>query len=588
MRSKGEGDGPSGEILGNLLLQKDLVFNRCPWMVSLTVPIARSCSNRMRPATLLVKGASTAKMNVDITIKNYRSFEDSHPARLQIGDGFTAVVGPNNAGKSSILRFFYELRHLFTLLGNIEVVKQGINGESTVFTPVPEVLDNGEIFCKFNERDLEITFETTNAAIGAKNDNQRIATKFVVTIPRNRNVWSLRVVLSGAILQANGGTFAGSTYQSGIGKVDFSNSLEIFRRLARTLYIPSFRNAINLGSNGKFYDITTGQAFVQSWRRLKTGNRRQDNEAAADVTELIRKIFGYKRLEINASENNETLQILVDGRSYGLHELGSGFSQFVLTLINAATERPAYVLIDEPELSLHATLQLQFLTTLGSFAQNGVLFATHSLGLARMAAENIYSIVRPSGGGSELRKLTDEPRLPELLGELSFSGYRELGFDGVLLVEGATDVKLFLELLRKYRKDGQFIIVPLGGDGLIKDGVETELAEVKRISENVVALIDSEKTNSDCPLPESRQAFLEVCARVNIKCYVLDRRAIENYFTDSALKHVLGEKYQALKPYTPLEAAEFGWAKSQNWRIASAMTVDELNETDLGEFLESL
>ncbi|MCH8284291.1 MAG: AAA family ATPase, partial [Chloroflexi bacterium] len=108
-------------------------------------------------------------MNVDITIKNYRSFEDSHPARLQIGDGFTAVVGPNNAGKSSILRFFYELRHLFTLLGNIEVVKQGINGESTVFTPVPEVLDNGEIFCKFNERDLEITFETTNAAIGAKN-----------------------------------------------------------------------------------------------------------------------------------------------------------------------------------------------------------------------------------------------------------------------------------------------------------------------------------------------------------------------------------------------------------------------------------
>jgi predicted ATPase len=176
-------------------------------------------------------------------------------------------------------------------------------------------------------------------------------------------------------------------------------------------------------STATYYDIRVGQAFVQAWRSLKTGNTRRENEAAAEVTDLIRRIFGHDRLEINASEDGQTIQVLIDGRSYGLHELGSGFTQFVLVLINAAVQKPSFVLIDEPELGLHATLQLQFLTTLGSFAKEGVLFATHSIGLARAAGELVYSLTRQGSGASKIQELGSEPRLSELLGELSFSGY---------------------------------------------------------------------------------------------------------------------------------------------------------------------
>ena len=62
-------------------------------------------------------------MHAELTIKNYRCFPDAKPARLILKSGFTAVVGPNNSGKSSLLRFFYELRGLFSglagLSGNI-------------------------------------------------------------------------------------------------------------------------------------------------------------------------------------------------------------------------------------------------------------------------------------------------------------------------------------------------------------------------------------------------------------------------------------------------------------------------------------
>jgi len=49
-------------------------------------------------------------------IKNYRCFSREAPAEICIRDGFTAFVGPNNSGKSSLLRLFYELRNIFAEL----------------------------------------------------------------------------------------------------------------------------------------------------------------------------------------------------------------------------------------------------------------------------------------------------------------------------------------------------------------------------------------------------------------------------------------------------------------------------------------
>src|SRR5690348_1964126 len=56
----------------------------------------------------------------DLTIKNYRCFADEEPARISVRPGFTAFLGPNNAGKSTMLRLFYELRTLFEMAGTVE------------------------------------------------------------------------------------------------------------------------------------------------------------------------------------------------------------------------------------------------------------------------------------------------------------------------------------------------------------------------------------------------------------------------------------------------------------------------------------
>jgi len=234
------------------------------------------------------------------------------------------------------------------------------------------------------------------------------------------------------------------------------------------------------------------------------------------------------------------------------------------------------------------SLQLDFLTTLTSYARKGVLFATHSIGLARSSADWIYSIRRIDEGVSELNDFEATSNLSEFLGELNFSGYRELGFNKILLVEGVTDVKTVQQFLRWHRKDHEIVLLPLGGSQFINGNCEAQLDEIKRISHHVFALIDSERASAETPLNPDRQAFVDVCKRAEIICQVLDRRAIENYFTDQAIKVVNSDKYQALEPYQALREAAYGWAKEQNWRIARHMEPQDLMETDLGQFLSSL
>src|SRR5204863_6081551 len=94
-------------------------------------------------------------MDVEITIKNYRCFSDEKPARLLLRNGFTAFVGPNNSGKSSLLKFFYEFRNLFALFsagGNAI----GSTYSATPFALAPSIQDTNEFFCNLNSRDLEI------------------------------------------------------------------------------------------------------------------------------------------------------------------------------------------------------------------------------------------------------------------------------------------------------------------------------------------------------------------------------------------------------------------------------------------------
>jgi ABC-type cobalamin/Fe3+-siderophores transport system ATPase subunit len=306
-----------------------------------------------------------------------------------------------------------------------------------------------------------------------------------------------------------------------------------------------------------------------------------------ELTDDIKRIFNFEELEINSSHDDQSLQLFINRKVYSLSELGSGLAQFILVLVNVAIQKPSYILIDEPELNLHPSLQLDFLTTLGRYATEGTLFATHSIGLARSSTENIYT-VKKTPRGSEVKPYDKNPGLLELLGELSYSTYREFGFEKILLVEGRTDIKTFQQFLRKYRQDQHILILSLGVKDFINEHSIEELREIQRISDQIYILIDSEKNSPSAELEQCRQKFKQNCDMNGIHCHILERRATENYFTDRAIKSLKGDSYSALDNYQLLGNSSLGWHKSENWLIAKEMNKEELESTDLGEFIRTI
>jgi predicted ATPase len=321
-------------------------------------------------------------MQAEITIKNYRCFSESKPAHLNIRDGFTAFLGVNNSGKSSLLKLFFEFRHLFARLSNLpngEIIP-GLLGTQQPFPMQSTISDNREIFFKGNRSNIEITLRVLPRQSGPS-DGILPVERLVIIIARSSNLYTLQAKTSaGPVVPAQGHLRLDGTvlWNGDNQRLELGCIRDILGVLASTLYIGPFRNAINLGTKADYFDIAVGQSFIQAWRAYKTGSTIAHNEAAYGLTQDIRRIFGFRTLEINTSADDQSLKLLINGQSYTLSELGSGLAQFVLVLANAATKRPAIILIDEPELNLHPSLQLYFLTTLGSYATNGLMFATHS------------------------------------------------------------------------------------------------------------------------------------------------------------------------------------------------------------------
>ena len=525
-------------------------------------------------------------MDVEITIKNYRCFPDDSPARIRLRKGFIAFVGVNNSGKSSILKFFYEFRHLFRELYSAGRIHQILHAHRANYS------SNGNdwtaAWSNTNNRDIEIIFRFLDVDPSVVGTQPAFPFEVVFTLYRRSNDFRVRMSLNNGLSNigpmAIGYNGTQITLQQGT-VIELEPALSVWGTLADTLYFGPARNAINIGSNTNYFDMQVGQAFVTAWRGFKSGTDRDRNEATYRLTEDIRKIFGYDHLEINPSADDQTLQLFIDGKSYMLGEVGAGLSQFILVLANAATRQPALILIDEPELNLHPSLQLDFLTTLASYASSGVLFATHSVGLARASAEQIYSVRRITQGHSEIHPYETTPHLAEFVGELSFAGYRDLGFEKILLVEGPREIKTMQQFLRLYGKDHEILLLSLGGASLINATTAAELEEIKRISEKVYAIIDSERPAEGEPIARDRQAFVDNCKKAGIACHVLERRATENYLTEAAVKRVKGSNYRALEPFELLKNLPNGWAKADNWRIAREMTKHDLEATDLGQFL---
>jgi len=491
-------------------------------------------------------------VDIQIRVKNYRCFGD-RAVGFSLHRGITGFIGGNNTGKSTMLRLFYDLRDLFRETARcLEEFKVGQSLEFTL-PPVPEGVDRDRLFHR--QSDQPLVLELTSGGCD-----------LVVVCQR-----------TGAVQWHCGNHEPGETPM-----------VRDLHMLARMFYVGPFRPFQNSGLKGKSYDLVFGSDFFRSCCRDAEEGSKQACEELQRAGQAVADCFGLESFEFQPGKNGDA-GFAIDGNWQPVEDLGSGIGQTFLIFLQVVRHRPSFVLIDEPEAHLHPSVQSDFLTQLAGFGELGLLTSTHHLGLARSVSDHLYLVSRnPGETRSRIEPYKAEQRLSETLGELQVAEPKRGGGQKLLLVEGPTEIKAIRKLLAKIDRNHRVVLLPLGGSSMINGHREDELKEVRKICSEVYALVDSERPHAGARESDHHRAFRDACRRVGITCHILERRALENYFSGRAIKQVLGHGFRELKPFETVKDVHSKWPKSENWKIVQQMSREEFAGTDLWEFLQKI
>jgi len=304
----------------------------------------------------------------------------------------------------------------------------------------------------------------------------------------------------------------------------------------------------------------------------------------------LKNLFQFNKFEASVSQNRDHLLIATDEGRFRLDELGDGLSHFIVVLGNAMIRRPAWILIDEPEIGLHPKMQELFVRVLASKARYGLIATSHSVGLARSVADQLFVMTKEPTGKRRLEPFGQHSKttIAQSISEMGYSQFAELGAEHLLLVEGRTDIKVFREILRKFDLDQHFLIWSLNGSEWIKsppESIEDELNELKRLgSKSISVIFDSEKTSSEIDMAAGFRPFYKLCLRLGFNAFPTDRHSTENYVTQSALDKVF-PGMKALAPFEVFGSTNPKWSKSKNWLLFREMSASDFEGTKLGEFV---
>lgn len=542
-------------------------------------------------------------MLYSLSLRNYRCFPPNAQATIQIGSGVTALVGENNVGKSAFLRAISDLGPVFNYFarqyraGEFEIQQGAVGYGREVDDPTELLFDRDRGF-------IEIEFTRVGTA-GNTGSGGNFRGAVIKVFPRPNRAMLIRLdVLANnrtqrgknwSVTESNATASYtdpenGATHESAEPERDF------MQMLGSALYIPASRNLAT--GKSEAFGMPFGEGFAEAWNSFQNGSIPAERERAKEVEMLLASLLGAKSVRIQRAANSRAGVLFdVDGApSLRADEVGSGIAQLAMALFAAAKSRPGMILIDEPEQGLHAKLQLLALSALATFSEVGLVFATHSIGLAVNAADRVYVVSRgrrnnTSRLASRVSAFSEMPSLTGLLGSLNHMSYGDLQSRHVLAVEGPSDVRVFETLLVKLGIADRVICMHIGGNSTIEhdDGVTGHLKALQSMCPHVWCVFDSERPSPGA-MPAKRQWFLGECERNGIIAHASERRSIENYYTVAACEEVCGEGAGSLTEYQRYEdaraAGSVRWEKQDGGKITSRMELPDFK--DIADFLVRL
>ena len=252
---------------------------------------------------------------------------------------------------------------------------------------------------------------------------------------------------------------------------------------------------------------------------------------------------------------NLSLKFFSDDRPVPLSKKGTGFRRLLMVAYfeyaSTKDSKNHIYAIEEPETYLHPQLQHQLLASIKELSMDNQFFiTTHSAVFAGASDFNSITVVtQPDGVTSCYNQYDNEDQIFEhvisTLGIRPNASLYASNYKHVLFVEGPGDVGFYQTYAKTHNMTwfDDVLIIPCGGSQ-IKFFAEKNLCQ--KIVDKYTIAIDSDKGSPQYDTQvKLQQALRSVADRDGCICFVLNRRAIENYYHIDAVNRVLALKGQS-------------------------------------------
>jgi predicted ATPase len=547
-----------------------------------------------------------------IKIRNYLGAGDP-PVELEFNGDSGLLCGPNNSGKSTILKALAALKQIAhdLLSGSSFGVQAGWRAEP---------LATADVFhWGTGSFELGATFLVPHGLFGVSNalsalgmqaaDSMQVRFEVALTAQRKSllGIWFKDHKVfdpkgnTGAFRRQDGWLVAERRLSDVLSPI-----LDLPKLLAaRVWYFPSLRS-IGTGNVSDLDRLAAG-AGIPDWVRMARNPDayKSEQRRAANLLQEFEAEFatfaGFGKLELMVRESGSEINAQIDDHLRPLSNLGSGIGETLLILLCAKIAYSGSVardldvlLLEEPELHLHPALQRKLLEQLSQYGVQ-VIATTHSPTVVNWFARNQKRVFRTELVGElpskavRARPAKGLAELRELIESIGLSPADVLLADKVLLVEGTNDVPVFKAWLSKapsYR--GQNVaVLSLGGSDAA--GANFDPNQWTSLHPRIRAILDSERKSAEEDPSAQRQQMKHRLGASGIHCHLTEWRSIESYFTPRALKQVYGDCPADLDQFGAPNLIEQGvkqFSKSRNGEVAQAMEWGEIEATDIGREME--